>query len=176
MPICPTGKFVDTGCRRFPPTHAKREKRAVRLEVVAWFKFKQQLLTYGVALNATHCGSMSRNVQARSGEPNKKQITKGGLLFVSLSPVALNPFAPGVFSLRIRQDYRSYCIFLFFCLDFIGFLMRQPLVFISAFFFFLVKRRFFVLKILIQITGNHTVIELAHLVGLLAVETLKTLV
>ena len=42
----------------------------------------------------------------------------------TISP--LNPFAPGVFSLRIRQDYRSYCIFLFFCLDFIGFLMRQP--------------------------------------------------
>ena len=49
----------------------------------------------------------------------------------TISP--LNPFAPGVFSLRIRQDYRSYCIFSLFCLDFIGFLMRQLLIsFVSA--------------------------------------------
>ena len=33
-----------------------------------------------------------------------------------------------------------------------------------------------VLEILIQIAGDHTVVELAHLIGLFAVEALKALV
>ncbi len=42
----------------------------------------------------------------------------------TISP--LNPLAHGVFSLRIRRNYKAHCIFPAFALDFIGFLMRHP--------------------------------------------------
>ncbi|MBP3592137.1 MAG: hypothetical protein J6K14_06595, partial [Clostridia bacterium] len=76
----------------------------------------RSLLISANAKIALHALRQSRN-KAHRAKRNRACACKEHRRFLAfarhptISP--LNPFAPGVFSLRIRQDYRSYYIFLF---------------------------------------------------------------